>query len=910
MASTPAGSGPAQTLVTLRDLPASRHATLPAATVYAPADRRGPPRRPSAVSHLEVYKYTERIAGTLRTAGVRPGTVVAVVSPPCLEAVCFFLAAQWVGAVAAPLPPSLGADALATALTAVGARAVACRPEEPVPTAAVEAADAVGVLVWHLTQSLNGGVGLEVLERFVGEGAAWKGGAGDFTIDPDEVAVHLLTGWASDDDADNDGEEDGAPQAADPDAPLAAGATVLRLTHAMVAAAAVSFSSVYGLSTEDVSVWGAGLHDADGVVTLIATIYSGGHLIIPPPPVGDDVSSSAPPPPTVAALASTHSASWLSLPPSAAASVLAAPPIAELRHVRVTSPSARSAAAAPSALPAWCPPEAVGVGALVAPADPTGGLRAAPGLEIAAVTRGEDGEWCRAPPGESGVLAVRGASVAAARMPAGSDSAAAASAAPFVLTEEVSVVTSGPVSGASSDAGEGYEAGGSRASDFSDGGSGVGVGATSSGPAVEGPGRRPLATRLWMPTADRGSIDAAGVVCVDVAASRREVAAAAAVAEAARAAQEQQEKELASKAAAAAAAAAAASAAAAAAAKAQAEADAEEAAERAKEEAAAQRAEEEQAAAAAAAKRSSPLGIEAEEGLGLDSATAAAILGRLEAIESNHAALEAELVAAHNAELADLNRRLREAESAASAAALAADRSAVGATSTTVATTVPTEPVVMDVRMDAVEACAMAAAASAEDAHQQTAAAVAAAKSIAESAFGLTIDAGGQMRLAPGGGAVGAAAAAASRSVPSAGGLLVGNTGEQTGLVKRVEVSLGEVEAALRSHPAVADARAFGRTDARSGGADVHVAFVTLPGARVSEPWLRLHAQSMLPSTMVPRKFYQVDALPADVSRAALAASTGLRDMSGYTGVNAAHLHVKQPAWRPAIKAPKKVSAG
>lgn len=501
--------------------------------------------------------------------------------------------------------------------------------------------------------------------------------------------------------------------------------------------------------------------------------------------------------------------------------------------------------------------------------------------------------------------------MAAARLPAGSDSTAAAGAAPFVLAEEVSAAASGPASTASSDVEEGYEAGGSRASDASDGGSGGGAGATSGGPAVEGPGRGPLAARLWMPTADRGSVDAAGVVSVDVAASRREVAAAAAAAEAARAAQEQEEKELASKAAVAAAAAAAASAAAAAAAaKAKADAEAEEeAAQRAEDEAAGKRAEE-QAAAAATAQGTTSREVEVEEEAGLDGATAAAILGRLEAIESNHAALEAELVAAHNAELADLNRRLRDAESAALAAASAADRSAVGATSTTVVTTVPTEPVVMDVRMDAVEACAMAAAASAEDAHQQTAAAVAAAKSIAESAFGLTIDAGGQMRLAPGGGAVGAAAAAASRSVPSAGGLLVGNTGEQTGLVKRVEVSLGEVEAALRSHPAVADARAFGRTDARSGGADVHVAFVTLPGARVSEPWLRLHAQSMLPSTMVPRKFYQVDDLPSDVSRAALAASTGLRDMSGYTGVNAAHLHVKQPAWRPAIKAPKKVSAG
>jgi len=850
-----------------------------------------------------VYKYVERIAGTLRAAGVRPGTVLAVVSPPCLEAVCFFMAAQWIGAIAAPLPPTLGAAALARALTAVGARAVASLADEAVATAAADAADAAGVLSWHLTRSVNEGVGLDVRGRFAAEGAAWKGGAADFTIDPEEVAVHLLTGWEGDADEEEEEGEGAAPPptsgAGDPDAPLSPAATVVRLTHAMVAAAAVSFARAYGLATGHTTVLAHGLHDANGVVELIAALYSGGHLVVPPPPVSAAVAAASAPPPTLPELAAKHDADWLALPPSAAAGLALSPPIPSLKCVRVTRPGGAGVASAAGApvLPAWCPPEAVGVGALVSAADPAAGLRPPSDLQVAAVERGEDGTWARLPPGESGILAVRGPSVAASRGAAGA-AAAAEMAAPFSLPDEATAAAEADRDAADNEA---------EGSDGGDGGGGGGGSTTAGGPAVEGPGRGPSIARLWMPTADRGAVDAYGVVTVDSAASRREAAAAAAAAaaaeEAARVAQEQEaeatrvakeqaeaDSAKAAEAAAVAAAAAAAASAAAAAAAAQAKADAE-----AKE------------AAARAAEEASRSLTDTDEGA-LDGATAAAILGRLEAIESNHAALEAELVAAHNAELADLQRRLAEAEAAAAAAADSAERSAT--VGSTVVATVPSTPVVMDVRMDAVEACAMAAAASAEDAHQQTAAAVAAAKAIAESAFGLTIDQGGQMRLAPGGGAVGAAAAAASRSVPSVGGLLVGNTGEQTGLVKRVEVSLVEVEAALRSHPAVADARAFGRTDTRTGAADVHVAFVTLPGARVSEPWLRLHAQSMLPSTMVPRKFYQVDSLPADASRAALAASTGLRDMSGYTGVNAAHLHVKQPAWRPAIKAPKKVPAG
>jgi hypothetical protein len=250
----------------------------------------------------------------------------------------------------------------------------------------------------------------------------------------------------------------------------------------------------------------------------------------------------------------------------------------------------------------------------------------------------------------------------------------------------------------------------------------------------------------------------------------------------------------------------------------------------------------------------------------MDDATADAILARLAAIEANQARLASDLADKNAAELEDLRLRLEEEEQAADLAAAGGDARGGGGMG-------EAAPVVLDVRMDELEAAVMAAAASAEMSAHNTKAAVQAAKDVAESAYG----------------------ANQSREVA-----IASTTGDQGALTKTVRVALDDVETALRSHPAVAHARAFGRKDKRYG-AEVFCAIVPKRGARVSEPWLKLHAQSLLPITFVPKKFYYLDELPVGMSRRELSESPLLKDLSafsGYSEVKGSGAHIRGPAAR------------
>ena len=71
----------------------------------------------------------------------------------------------------------------------------------------------------------------------------------------------------------------------------------------------------------------------------------------------------------------------------------------------------------------------------------------------------------------------------------------------------------------------------------------------------------------------------------------------------------------------------------------------------------------------------------------------------------------------------------------------------------------------------------------------------------------------------------------------------------------------GVVEAALATHPAVADCAVFGVADERFGQRVV-AAVVVVPGSWVTLPELRSHTADTLPSTAAPRQLHVVDALP------------------------------------------------
>ncbi|PRC46558.1 O-succinylbenzoic acid--CoA ligase, partial [Mycobacterium sp. ITM-2017-0098] len=71
----------------------------------------------------------------------------------------------------------------------------------------------------------------------------------------------------------------------------------------------------------------------------------------------------------------------------------------------------------------------------------------------------------------------------------------------------------------------------------------------------------------------------------------------------------------------------------------------------------------------------------------------------------------------------------------------------------------------------------------------------------------------------------------------------------------------GVVEAALATHPAVAECAVFGVADERLGQRVV-AAVVVVPGAAVTLPELRSHAAETLPSTAAPRQLHVIDELP------------------------------------------------
>jgi amino acid adenylation domain-containing protein len=87
----------------------------------------------------------------------------------------------------------------------------------------------------------------------------------------------------------------------------------------------------------------------------------------------------------------------------------------------------------------------------------------------------------------------------------------------------------------------------------------------------------------------------------------------------------------------------------------------------------------------------------------------------------------------------------------------------------------------------------------------------------------------------------------------------------------RIEV--GEIEAALRSHPAVQSACVLLRTD-EAGDRCLVAYFTAVSGRDPGEPALREHLEARLPAYMVPARFVLLDALPlgpnGKVDRAAL----------------------------------------
>ncbi|KAJ8905908.1 hypothetical protein NDN08_002410 [Rhodosorus marinus] len=113
----------------------------------------------------------------------------------------------------------------------------------------------------------------------------------------------------------------------------------------------------------------------------------------------------------------------------------------------------------------------------------------------------------------------------------------------------------------------------------------------------------------------------------------------------------------------------------------------------------------------------------------------------------------------------------------------------------------------------------------------------------------------------------GARAPAPTETVYRAAGLDLDDFDDPDVVTKEIMIDLDEVEDAMVMHPAVEDCIAY-TVDNPKGGVDIHSRVVLAKGARCSEEWLRLHAQTKLPAALVPTGYAAVSSIPHGASRA------------------------------------------
>lgn len=795
-------------LTSLREIPKSRYATQLAIT-QIPSGRG----RKAIFSHVEIYKMVENIANDLRETGVRPGTVCAMVVPNSIEAIVYFLAVQWVGAIAAPVDETLSEADMKSVLKAVEAFTVVSPlideddvADDEQNAKVTKVAKDLDIIHWNIYRTTNKGVQLEQHGRRAGKDAAWKGGAADFKIDATEISVHL-----------------GSPGSFNDSSPRGGSTLVAPLSHANMAGAAKAFANTYELTPENnATIMTSPMHSIHTLVAMIGTLYSGGHIVVPG--AGETLS-----PETFCAIAKDNKVSWATANSDFVEELYTAltnqPSLLEgvsLRFVRchegsisATSQERFETCTGAKLLQSFGTAETSGM------ASSNTEKANRPGSSGKAVTTAEiavfDPETQKKlPAGKSGDIGV--CSVMTMKGYLNNDGATDAFAVEAENTEGVK--------------------------------------------------------SMYMLTGSRGMLDSDGYLTVngdsrELRAAEEEVrsqrAAAAALTQASeeeanRKKREEEEKIDA----------------------ANLEARKErEAAEAQKARELEEEAEEKRKAAMAAVgvggagiaagavgtrawNQSGNDGNNGNNNDGVDAAVMAKILERLQGIEEGQKQMEADLKAKHAKEMAEMQRLLDETQAANRAAAENANA--------------PQIAPVMNMNMDEVNAAVNAASLAAQDSSRHTAEAAEAAKRAALAAEEASKNKG--PAIAP--------------LDPNAEKVEVF---DPNNVQKTVTVSLDEVEEAMEAHPAVGVARAFGRPDPRFGS-EIYCCVLPKKGARVSEPWLKLHAQSVLPAACVPKKFFYREDLKNDTERRDLSEDQALKRISHHSGYSTTKM-VKSPAWAP-----------
>jgi acyl-CoA synthetase (AMP-forming)/AMP-acid ligase II len=782
-------------LQSLRELPKSRYATQLAIT-QLPAGRG----RKAVFSHIEIYKMVEQIATVLRESGVRPGTVCAMAMPNSVEAVVYFLALQWIGAVAAPINPDLSANDMKVVLKDVAAFTLISplvneddRADDVQYAKIEEVVNSTGIIHWNIFRSINEGVKIEQHGRRAGKGAAWKGGAADFVLDPSQISVHVSSipsGEINSEGGDR--------------------SLIVALTHENLATAAKVFTKTYDLKPEqNVTVTTSPLCSIHTILTISSTLYSGGHIIIP----GVGVPFTAE---TFFDVAKEEKISWISTSAdfindlhneaSTNSSVTNGVSLAFVRcHDGLIDANSRKNAESTLrtvVLQSYGSAESSGIISSLVENELTAGAAGKP-VEGATIVALDPETHEILPAGMSGDIAISGAMVTGGYL--NNDAANEFSRIIKINDDGEEVV---------------YFLTGNR-----------GLVANDGSLSVAGNSRTMRAVELQRM---ESLVEEERQAYLDAAAA---ASAAATVAAAAAALKKDDEDKLEER-------------------EIHNAREAEQALEAEKDEKAriaAKNAIEAKDAEEFNARGLAMAAMAAKSG-SVDAEAMSKILERLMSIECNQKRMEEELKAKHVAEMAEMKVLLEETQR----------RNGEG--------------VLMQVNMDEMNAAVTAASMAAQSSSQHTADAAESAKRAAL-----------------------AAEEAASRG--HAMTVLDPNSAkveiyDPNNVQKTVVVSLDEIEEAMKMHPSVGTCRAFGRPDPRYGN-EVYCAVLPKKGARLSEPWLKLHAQSVLPAACVPKKFFYREDVTNETERKSLTQDNDLKRISFLSGYSTTKV-VKSPAWSPA----------
>lgn len=204
----------------------------------------------------------EAIATELREAGVRPQTICAFILRNPIESIVYFQALQWIGAVAVPIDPNLSENEMAlvlretSAFTLVSPFVEEDERNDDILYQKIEAAcSGIDIIQWHVSRSTNRGVYMDRMGRMAGEGAAWAGGSADFKYDPSETSLRLAIA---------DGES----------------CLIVDMSHRSLASAVRDFSKAYNLTAEMSTLLFFPFHDMQGLMCVLATMYSGGNIYV------------------------------------------------------------------------------------------------------------------------------------------------------------------------------------------------------------------------------------------------------------------------------------------------------------------------------------------------------------------------------------------------------------------------------------------------------------------------------------------------------------------------------------------------------------------------------------------------------------------------------------------------------